>query len=946
MNTFAKGALIFISISCLSSWLRWRARIADDLERQTSKLEIEEWLKDNRLLDFESAFFSTGYKHLEEFAGLNVYSHPSFQDQVSDEAKEAIAIAIQKLEDKVLMREWLEGQGLEKYLQRKQIKDVQEAKNNIDFRNEAWREYVRVTRKPKTGWLWAILSVVMTIYVAPILVFLITCKFFLDNPRRAFHSFLNFLNLRRPHTTVRRTTNTSFLNYITGRFLDHSKCSLKWEKDTTPVVGELLTFYIFCHRKNGTRYRISDSDKLTVKITLQDIKINPTIEIGEQSGAGPHAAKVTFTVHKAGTYWISVMVKDDHIRGSPFDKIVNPGEVSASNTAFLQHNSTIVLTQGEIQELTVEPRDEFGNVCNQKLNNTYNQYDLQVSEIGDSNNVWSSPVWQVTDELRNKILMHIKMSDRGCFRARATYEGHTLKNGDFSIIVLSGSDAAKVKKNVAKKNFNIWYEAYLRGTSNERYRRPRKVYCYLSPRQLTIKEFYLKIIPKRLYTFRVCPSTKFQFNGVNNECGHPMFAIDDGAQPPIDLASKERDLLAATFTQFLLKNIGGSETFQDKQDFFFQEIQQIHSRRSRSKLNLHIKRSDILESSMRATKHFSTSDWCKNFEIEFAGEEGLDWGGVRREWCELVCCALFSTENKLFKRFKDDNQALVHPNPRRPPHLSKMKYYEFAGKMVGKCLYESSMGQGYRQLVKAKFTRSFLAQLIGLRVSYKYFETDDPDTYVTKIKYILENDVEDLDLVFAEEEYNESGQVETVVDLISNGSNIPVTNDNKMQYLDVLAMYKFSKSTEEEIESFLKGLNDFVPDHLLSIFDENELELLMCGGSTFDLDDFKKNCVIVAGGGYDFNRVLGWFWTVVAGFTQDEMARLLQFTTGCSQLPPGGFSELVPKFQISAVPTYGNLPTAHTCFNQLCLPTYDDLEHLKRSLTLAINEGSEGFGMV
>ena len=44
------------------------------------------------------------------------------------------------------------------------------------------------------------------------------------------------------------------------------------------------------------------------------------------------------------------------------------------------------------------------------------------------------------------------------------------------------------------------------------------------------------------------------------------------------------------------------------------------------------------------------------------------------------------------------------------------------------------------------------------------------------------------------------------------------------------------------------------------------------------------------------------------------MARLLQFTTGCSRLPPGGFAQLSPHFQISASHTFGNLPTAHTWY--------------------------------
>lgn len=76
------------------------------------------------------------------------------------------------------------------------------------------------------------------------------------------------------------------------------------------------------------------------------------------------------------------------------------------------------------------------------------------------------------------------------------------------------------------------------------------------------------------------------------------------------------------------------------------------------------------------------------------------------------------------------------------------------------------------------------------------------------------------------------------------------------------------------------------------------------------------------------------------------MARLLQFTTGCSQLPPGGFQDLNPRFQITAAPTFGNLPTAHTCFNQLCLPDYESFEHFEKALLIAISEGTEGFGMV
>ncbi|TNN52308.1 Apoptosis-resistant E3 ubiquitin protein ligase 1 [Liparis tanakae] len=104
---------------------------------------------------------------------------------------------------------------------------------------------------------------------------------------------------------------------------------------------------------------------------------------------------------------------------------------------------------------------------------------------------------------------------------------------------------------------------------------------------------------------------------------------------------------------------------------------------------------------------------------------------------------------------------IVHPNAERPA-LLRLKMYEFAGRVVGKCLYESALGGAYKQLVRARFTRSFLAQIIGLRMNYKYFEADDQEFYKTKVCFILNNDVSEMDLVFAEEKYSKSGQLEKI----------------------------------------------------------------------------------------------------------------------------------------------------------------------------------------
>lgn len=43
------------------------------------------------------------------------------------------------------------------------------------------------------------------------------------------------------------------------------------------------------------------------------------------------------------------------------------------------------------------------------------------------------------------------------------------------------------------------------------------------------------------------------------------------------------------------------------------------------------------------------------------------------------------------------------------------------------------------------------------------------------------------------------------VELIHNGKDTKVTNENKMQYLDLLAQHRLSNCVQEEIEAFLKG---------------------------------------------------------------------------------------------------------------------------------------------
>lgn len=89
-------------------------------------------------------------------------------------------------------------------------------------------------------------------------------------------------------------------------------------------------------------------------------------------------------------------------------------------------------------------------------------------------------------------------------------------------------------------------------------------------------------------------------------------------------------------------------------------------------------------------------------------------------------------------------------------------------------------------------------------------------------------------------------------------------------------------------------------------------QLLMCGMQEISFADMRQHTE-VRGIGPHFDTVMEWFWAVVQEFTQEELSRLMQFVTGSSQLPPGGFKELRPPFLIYACGGASNrLPYAHT----------------------------------
>jgi len=387
--------------------------------------------------------------------------------------------------------------------------------------------------------------------------------------------------------------------------------------------------------------------------------------------------------------------------------------------------------------------------------------------------------------------------------------------------------------------------------------------------------------------------------------------------------------------------------FDNKRAYFRSRVKKLDRSgqyRPGQSLSLNVRRAHVFEDSFNQLRHTTPGQLRSKLAVTFAGEEGTDAGGLTREWYQVMSREMFNPGISLFEAVPDASSTF-QPNPNSAVQsdegrgTSHLDYFKFVGRVVGKALHDG-------QHIDAHFTRSFYKHMLGAPLTYKDIEAVDPDFY-KNLGWMLENDITDvLDLVFAEE-VDYFGRKSTV-ELYPNGSSIKVTNENKREYVDLIARHRMTTAIRSQIDAFLCGFWDVVPRALVGLFNDHELELMISGLPDIDIDDLRANTEYQ--GGYSAaTPVIQWFWDVVKTLDREGGALLLQFVTGTSKVPLDGFKALQgvggpQKFQVQkAFVAIDRLPTAHTCFNQLDLPEYATKEQLKERLLTAIHEGREGF---
>ncbi|XP_020809669.1 E3 ubiquitin-protein ligase Nedd-4 isoform X8 [Drosophila serrata] len=359
-----------------------------------------------------------------------------------------------------------------------------------------------------------------------------------------------------------------------------------------------------------------------------------------------------------------------------------------------------------------------------------------------------------------------------------------------------------------------------------------------------------------------------------------------------------------------------------------------------NKFEIRIRRTSILEDSYRIISSVTKTDLLKTkLWVEFEGETGLDYGGLAREWFYLLSKEMFNPYYGLFEYSAMDNYTLQINNGSGLCNEEHLSYFKFIGRIAGMAVYHG-------KLLDAFFIRPFYKMMLQKPIDLKDMESVDTE-YYNSLMWIKENDPRILELTFCldEDVFGQKSQHE----LKPGGANIDVTNDNKDEYIKLVIEWRFVARVKEQMSAFLDGFGSIIPLNLIKIFDEHELELLMCGIQNIDVRDWRENTLYK--GDYHMNHIIiQWFWRAVLSFSNEMRSRLLQFVTGTSRVPMNGFKELYGSngpqmFTIEKWGTPNNFPRAHTCFNRLDLPPYEGYLQLKDKLIKAI-EGSQGFAGV
>ncbi|OHT03037.1 hypothetical protein TRFO_29648 [Tritrichomonas foetus] len=322
---------------------------------------------------------------------------------------------------------------------------------------------------------------------------------------------------------------------------------------------------------------------------------------------------------------------------------------------------------------------------------------------------------------------------------------------------------------------------------------------------------------------------------------------------------------------------------------------------------LQIHRENIILDSMKAFEENSFS-FSSPIKCSYEGEKGLDMGGVIRDWFDSLWKAL---ENTVFSPTPGGRTLMFKTSFKDPKIIS------FAGSFIAGSIVQ-------QQKIGARLASFILKPIVGIEPCLEDVKEYDKEVWNT-LHWVLNNNVKYsyLNFMYGEDE------------LIQNGSEIDVTEQNKGHYVNLVIEYLLQKKHSYQLQYFLEGFYKVIEKNKL-LFTINELNSLIFGENRISAGEWKAYTKEIE---ISLPDNLNMLFEIIGKWDDKTKRKLLRFVTGSSQVPVGGFKQLRSYgglFSINWNSNFDRLPIAHTCTNLLDIPAYPTKEIMEKKLLIAI----------
>ncbi|XP_068736455.1 probable E3 ubiquitin-protein ligase HERC4 isoform X1 [Montipora capricornis] len=347
-----------------------------------------------------------------------------------------------------------------------------------------------------------------------------------------------------------------------------------------------------------------------------------------------------------------------------------------------------------------------------------------------------------------------------------------------------------------------------------------------------------------------------------------------------------------------------------------------------------VKRESIVEHTLTQIMKCGPYDLKKPLKVVFLGEEGVDAGGVRKEFFLLLLTEILDPKYGMFTYVEEShtiwfNDLTFEENP----------MFLLIGVICGLAIYNST-------IIDLRFPPVLYKKLLGRKPTLDDFRGFKP-AVAKNLQYLLDYPEDDdivevfgLNFQIIRDKYGELDYV----DLIPDGGNTSVNSDNRQEYVDVYIDYYLNKSVEKQFQAFSTGFHRVCGGKVLEFFHPEELMQMVVGCQDYDFRELEK-VAEYKGEYYRHHPVIENFWEVFLEFPINMKKKFLAFLTGSDRVPILGMKSMKIIIQPVAGGKLGDhLPVAHTCFNLLDLPRYPTKKMLKNKLSQAV-EYSTGFGL-